>query len=219
MNALVPLHFAEFDVRWLIQGGEPWWVGLDATALLEIARGRQALAALEDYEKGAYIIGTLGGPQEMTIINESGLYSLILRSRKPIAKKFKRWLTTEVLPSIRKHSVYPPPVVEPDDALEAFTHSTSQERFLAECRRLADDHGVTTRELLKHIISPAQLRAIELGHGPMEDLLHRDKRWLGFMGIGMDLQFVLHGIWGQTPRERALQKQMRAAASGKLLLN
>lgn len=217
MNALVPLHFEASDVRMVMLDDVPWWVGMDVTKMLGVRDRHQALDRLEDYERGRYIIPTPSGDQEAIIINESGVYSLLFTSRKPIAKAFKRWLTTEVLPAIRKFGMYPPPAIDPNDAIDD-QHSTPQQRFLSECARIAEDHGVTVRELLKHIVSPSQQRAIELGHGPMVDLLHRDQRWLGFMGLGMDLQFVLHGRWGQTPRERALQKQMRAAAPARLLV-
>ncbi|WP_446654755.1 BRO-N domain-containing protein [Blastomonas sp.] len=93
----------------LIRDGEPWWVGDDVARTLELANRRQAVGRLEDYEKGVCIVDTLGGPQSVTIINESGFYSLLLTSRKPVAKAMKRWLTTQVLPSIRKHGCYPPP--------------------------------------------------------------------------------------------------------------
>lgn len=67
---------------------------------------RSSLAALDEDEKGVHTMDTLGGNQEMTVISEPGLYSLILRSRKPEAKTFKRWVTHEVLPSIRRHGMY-----------------------------------------------------------------------------------------------------------------
>lgn len=78
----------------------------DVCDTLEIGNSRQAVSYLDDDEKGVTTNDTLGGTQQVSIINESGLYSLILRSRKPEAKKFKKWVTAEVLPSIRKHGAY-----------------------------------------------------------------------------------------------------------------
>ena len=75
-------------------------------SVLEIGNSRDDMARLDNDEKGVDIIDTLGGKQEVSIINESGLYNIILVSRKPEAKKFKRWVTHEVLPSIRKHGLY-----------------------------------------------------------------------------------------------------------------
>jgi anti-repressor protein len=86
--------------------GEPWFVAKDVCDALEIGNSRQALSYLDEDEKGVTTNDTLGGAQKMNIISEAGLYSLVLRSRKPEAKAFKRWVTHEVLPSIRRHGVY-----------------------------------------------------------------------------------------------------------------
>jgi len=90
--------------------GDVFFVGKDVAATLGYAKGRNALAAHVDEEdkKDALIQGPLGGPQKMTIINESGLYSLILSSKLPQAKAFKRWVTSEVLPQIRRTGGYIP---------------------------------------------------------------------------------------------------------------
>ena len=88
--------------------GEPWFVGKDVAEILEYAKPRNAIARHVDDEdkKGAPIQGNLGGKQEMTVINESGLYSLIFSSKMEKAKEFKRWVTSEVLPAIRKDGGY-----------------------------------------------------------------------------------------------------------------
>lgn len=78
----------------------------DVCDILEMGNPRSSLALLDEDEKGVHSMDTPGGKQEMTIISEPGLYSLILRSRKPEAKAFKRWVTHEVIPSIRKHGLY-----------------------------------------------------------------------------------------------------------------
>lgn len=87
---------------------EPYFVGKDVAEVLGYAKSRNAIATHVDDEdkKDAPIQGDLGGTQNMTIINESGLYSLILKSKLPSAKKFKRWVTSEVLPAIRKTGMY-----------------------------------------------------------------------------------------------------------------
>lgn len=96
------------EVRMLVQDNEPWFVGKDIAEALGYAKARNAIASHVDTEdkKDAPIQGDLGGTQQMTIINESGLYSLILSSKLPKAKEFKRWVTSEVLPSIRKTGSY-----------------------------------------------------------------------------------------------------------------
>ncbi|MGL5972279.1 MAG: phage antirepressor [Oscillospiraceae bacterium] len=94
------------DVRTVNQNVEPWWVLKDVCDVLDLSNSRMASDRLDEDEKGVSIVDTLGGEQEMTVISESGLYNVIFLSRKPQAKKFKRWVTHEVLPSIRKHGVY-----------------------------------------------------------------------------------------------------------------
>lgn len=96
------------NVRTLFIDGECWFVGKDVAECLGYAKARNAIANHVDPEdkKGAPIQGDLGGTQEMTIINESGMYALIFGSELESAKKFKRWVTKEVLPSIRKHGLY-----------------------------------------------------------------------------------------------------------------
>lgn len=93
-------------VRVVILNDKPWFVAADVCKALEISNNRMALSRLDDDEKGVSLIDTLGGNQMMSITNESGLYSLILSSRKPEAKKFKRWITHEVIPSIERHGAY-----------------------------------------------------------------------------------------------------------------
>ena len=94
-------------VRTLEINGEPWFVGKDIAVVLGYSNTRDALSKHVDSEdKGVAECDTLGGSQDLTVINESGLYSLILSSKLPTAKAFKRWVTSEVLPSIRKHGLY-----------------------------------------------------------------------------------------------------------------
>ena len=108
MNQIVAFNFESKNVRIVVdQDGEPWFVAADVCAALTVKT--EQTRRLDEDEKGLRIVQTLGGDQEMTVINESGLYSLILTSRKPEAKRFKRWVTHEVLPSIRKTGSYAAP--------------------------------------------------------------------------------------------------------------
>lgn len=103
-TAVMPLAF-DFEghaVRTINRDGVVWWVLADVCVVLEITQPHHAANRLDDDEKGRAIVTTLGGPQEMTVINESGLFSLILTSRKPAAKRFKKWVTAVVLPSLRR---------------------------------------------------------------------------------------------------------------------
>ncbi|CAI8808962.1 BRO domain protein [Pseudomonas donghuensis] len=104
-----PIHrtFENHNVRLLLIEGEPWFVGSDVCAALDLGgRPRNFLRMLDEDEKGAHIVSTPGGSQEMQVINEAGLYSLIFKSRKPEAKRFRKWVTGEVLPSLRKYGSY-----------------------------------------------------------------------------------------------------------------
>ena len=104
-NALT-FHFPTAPLRVVMRDGDPWFVATDVCAALTVANNRDALDRLDDDEKGVASTDTLGGRQEVAVINESGLYSLILGSRKPEAKKIKKWVTAEVLPAIRRTGRY-----------------------------------------------------------------------------------------------------------------
>ncbi|MEZ5688671.1 MAG: BRO family protein [Caenibius sp.] len=220
MSALIPLHFDTADVRMVMLDGVPWWVLADVAVALGLSNPTKLASRLDDYQKADLTIreGSSGQRRRMNIVNEAGVYALTLNSRKPEAKAFARWLFTKVLPSIRKFGMYPPPMA--DTALEggAQDAGSPQARFMAECQRIADENGVTVDKLLEHIISPQQRRAIEMGHGPMENLLHRGKRWVAFTGMGMDLQYVLTGIWRTTPHERRVIQQLRQDSANQRLL-
>lgn len=95
------------EVRVVVIEGEPWFVGKDVAKILGYSNSRKAISDhVDDEDKGVTKCDTLGGVQDLTVINESGLYSLIISSKLPTAKKFKRWVTSEVLPTIRKTGGY-----------------------------------------------------------------------------------------------------------------
>jgi len=108
MNDLKIFENKEFgEIRTVVKDGEPWFVGKDVAEILGYSNTRDTLARRVDEEdKGVANCDTLGGNQKLTVVNESGLYSLILSSKLPNAKKFKKWVTSEVLPSIRKNGGY-----------------------------------------------------------------------------------------------------------------
>lgn len=106
MNDIVPFSFEGRDIRVVMRDGEPWWVLSDVCNCIAIANSRDAADRLEGDEKDVALGDTLGGPQKMIVINESGLYRLIMRSDKPEAKRFQKWVFSEVLPSIRKTGSY-----------------------------------------------------------------------------------------------------------------
>lgn len=106
MNELQTFTYQDSPIRTVQLDGEPWFVLKDVCAVLGISKYRDTADRLDEDERGAARVDTLGGAQDMTIINESGLYNVILRSDKPEARPFRKWVTGEVLPSIRKHGAY-----------------------------------------------------------------------------------------------------------------
>lgn len=125
MNELKTFTNAEFgSVRTIEIDNEPYFVGKDVAEILGYSEPRSAVSKKVDSEdRGVAKMETPSGVQEMTIINESGLYSLIFGSKLPKAKEFKHWVTSEVLPSIRKHGMYATNELlnDPDFAIQAFT--------------------------------------------------------------------------------------------------
>ena len=112
------------EVRTVEMNGEPWFVLKDVCGVLSIGNAADVYARLDEDEKGVAQVDTLGGHQKMSIVNESGLYNVILRSDKPEAKPFRKWITSEVLPSIRKHGAYMTPetlqaaILNPDTMIQ-----------------------------------------------------------------------------------------------------
>lgn len=103
---IIPFNFESKEIRVVEINNEPWFVASDIASALEYRDAYDMTRILDDDEKGTHNLRTPGGEQLLSIINESGLYSAILRSRKPEAKAFKKWVTSDVLPSIRKTGSY-----------------------------------------------------------------------------------------------------------------
>ena len=103
---IIPFKFDSKEIRVVEINNDPWFVATDIASILEYRDAYDMTRFLDDDEKGTHNLRTLGGEQSLSVINESGLYSAILRSRKPEAKTFKKWVTSEVLPSIRKNGGY-----------------------------------------------------------------------------------------------------------------
>jgi prophage antirepressor-like protein len=104
---IMPFRFEQTDVPVYLINGEPWWRAVDVCRVLGLEQVSRATSRLDDDEKGVTSSNTLGGRQDVVIINEPGLYNLILSSRKPEAKQFKRWVTHIVLPALRKGKPIP----------------------------------------------------------------------------------------------------------------
>ncbi|PTR07911.1 MULTISPECIES: Bro-N domain-containing protein [unclassified Novosphingobium] len=105
-NALLSYQFDETPVRIAIIDDDPWFVASDLSSVLGYSQPAFMTRILDDDEKGLHIMQTLGGQQQMLIVSESGMYAAVLKSRKPEAKRFRKWVTAEVLPSLRKTGRY-----------------------------------------------------------------------------------------------------------------
>ena len=190
MNELMVFNNAEFgNVRTMEINGEPWFVGKDVASALGYAKPRNAIATHVDEEdkKDAPIRGDLGGTQEMTIINESGVYALIFGSKLPNAKKFKHWVTSEILPTIRKTGTYSITQAKPDSYMienpadrarrwaEEYEEKLALESKIAEQQPKVDYHDAV---LNKSGLMTTTAIAKDLGFKSakqLNDLLKRDR--------------------------------------------
>lgn len=130
MNELaMNFRFETAEVRTMLINNEPWFVGVDVALALGYSNPRDALAKHVDPEdKGVAKCDTPGGLQEMTVINEPGVYSLTFSSQLESAKKFKRWVTHEVLPSIREKGYYT--ALTPEDTIKALAKGMEYDHFM-----------------------------------------------------------------------------------------
>lgn len=146
-------------VRSIMINNEPYFVGKDVAEILGYSNSRKAISDhVDDEDKGVTKWNTLGGNQDLTIINESGLYSLILSSKLPSAKKIKHWVTSEVLPSIRKNGVYS----VPKTFAEALRLAAEQQEQITVMKPKADVYDrICNAETLKSVETVAS----NLGYG------------------------------------------------------
>ncbi|SAO10317.1 BRO family protein [Staphylococcus aureus] len=172
MQALQTFNFEELPVRTLEVNGEPYFIGKDVADILGYANGRDALSKHVDVEdKLASQIATAGQNRNVTIINESGLYSLIFSSKLENAKRFKRWVTSEVLPTLRKTGAYQVPS-DPMQALRLMFEATEETKQeiknvkddvidLKENQKLdAGDYNFLTRTINQRVAHIQRLHAI-----------------------------------------------------------
>lgn len=152
MSEIVPFQFGDYEVRVVMIDGEPWWVAGDVCAALGIVSARDAVTRLDIDDVGsADVVDSAGRRNPNTkIVNESGLYELIFRSDKPEAKPFRRWVTSEVLPSIRKTGTYGVEQMDLPTALEKYAATLRQqaiaERQALEAKALVDEMQPKTVE-------------------------------------------------------------------------
>lgn len=158
MSALEVFGFDGADLRAVVVDGEPWFVAADVARILDLGNIHSSIALLDDDEKGVHSVETLGGVQSLVTVSESGLYSLVLRSRKPEARTFKRWLTREVIPAIRRTGAYAVAEVSRRDlalAVLAAEDEADRQRARAEIAEsfkhaIESNAGLSPREFHKH---------------------------------------------------------------------
>lgn len=145
MNELQIFSYNGNEVRTIQKDGEPWWVLKDVCNVLDISQAVRVAERLdEDEVSQTHIADSLGRRQETYIVNESGLYNVILRSDKPEAKPFRKWVTSEVLPSIRKHGAYMTPqkieevLLNPDTVIQLATNLKAEQEKRMELERQAE---------------------------------------------------------------------------------
>lgn len=145
MNELQIFNYNGNEVRTIQKDGEPWWVLKDVCEVLDISQAVRVAERLdEDEVSQTHITDSLGRQQSTYIINESGLYNVILRSDKPEAKPFRKWVTSEVLPSIRKHGAYMTPqkieeaLLNPDTIIKLATNLKAEREKRMELERQAE---------------------------------------------------------------------------------
>ncbi len=160
MSQLIPFNYQNHQVRTIVINKEPWFVAADVCAVLEISNPSDTVKRLDDDERT--LVSIEGASNSLNVVNEPGLYSLILGSRKPEAKAFKRWITHEVIPQIRKTGIYDARIPKTlPDALRAYADAEEQRvKLLAENVELrpkaelhdtflAADHTQSIGKLLK----------------------------------------------------------------------
>lgn len=190
MNQLQIFENKEFGkIRTVEINNEPYFVGKDVADILGYSNTRDALSKhIDDEDKLTSQIATAGQNRNVIVINESGLYSLILSSKLPTAKKFKRWVTSEVLPSIRKHGMYATDelIANPDIAIAAFQalkeereqrqllqfECNKQKQIIGELKPKADYTDIILQS--KSLISVTQIsKDYGMSGTAMNELLHR----------------------------------------------
>ncbi len=228
MNALAMKSFGFGDqlVRAVDREGFAWFVAKDVCAALEISNPRDAVRRLEEDEKGVVNADTLGGVQELTIISESGVYALIFRSRKPAAKAFRQWVTSEVLPAIRTTGRYEAPPPPANDGKYAIPEIGTRDQrdtlrvavlMVRECKDLYGQQA--GREMWQDLGFPipgVDLAPAPVGPGDMPEQREGNvQAWIAACGVGPSRRsatsvgemFDSYTKWCATVQYRAMEAE------------
>jgi Prophage antirepressor len=194
MNELTVFNFEDKQVRTFDIDGEPWFLAKDVCDILEVMNVSDALSRLDVDERNTIVLNEGIGNPEKSIVNESGLYNLTLSSRKPDAKRFKKWITSEVLPAIRKHGGYLTPqkieeaILNPDMIIRLATDlkAEREKRLRLEVQAEADKPKVlfadsveasSTSILIGELATLLRQNDIEIGQNRLFEYL-RDNGYL-----------------------------------------
>lgn len=216
---------SSFNIRVIDQNGEPWFVAKDVCDALGLSNSRMALQALDDDEKGVSSTDTPGGMQELAIVNESGLYTLILRCRdatKPgtLPHRFRKWITSEVLPAIRKtgrYQVAPPPEptyekitrAQVDELSRAINHAFTGWMFHAE----APQHGHNALRVRFNLRTLADLPAADFERAKVQvEWYAQATRAFVTAGLEARRRFLVEIIGANAPWTPALLRKLTAEA-------
>jgi prophage antirepressor-like protein len=194
MSILQSFQYSDYSVRTTIVDGVPWFVAKDLCGVLGISKYRDAVSRLDDDERGSVKVDTLGGKQELATVSESGMYALVLRSRKSEAQAFRKWITSEVLPSIRKTGGYSA-IAQPSntvalpqnyiEALKALVAAEEQKALLEAEKQLLEDANHGLSEALDELFDYSSIIRVAKYNNASESLFtwHRLKAVSNQMGI------------------------------------
>ncbi len=202
------------SIRTVIRDQQPWFVAADVCRVLDIANSRDAITRLDADEKDDVgLTDTMGRQQIMAIVNEPGLYSLVLRSRKAEARAFKRWITHDVIPDIRRHGMYANEATLENLLADPDSMITVLERYKAERQRrqaleakieqdapkvlFADTVEASDQSILVGVLAKMmRQKGVEIGQNRLFDMLRRD----GYL-------CSTEGRWNM-PTQRAMEMQL-----------
>lgn len=186
MNELQIFNNEEFgEIRTVMIDNEPWFVAADVCRVLEIKNNRDAISRLDEDERGVVLTDTLGGKQELTTVNEPGLYVLVLGSRKPEAKAFKRWITHDVIPQIRKTGGYHLPQTYPEALRALADQAEEMERLALENKEMQPKAEYFDALVERNLLTNFRDTAKELGIKP--------KKFIAFL---MDHRYIYRDYYG-----------------------
>lgn len=155
MNQLSVFNFRSTEVRTVVIDGEVWFVASDVAKALEYGLTTDMTRNLDADEKGMQIVHTPSGDQEMIVINESGMYHAVLKSRKPEAKPFRKWVTAEVLPAIRKTGGYQSSAVNPENRQKQIAPPVISDHMKSLINRKTHEIALGQYDTIRAIITEA----------------------------------------------------------------